>query len=312
LIGAGDVAKRLASARVASRAHWYGLARSPASAESLRTVGILPIAGDLDQRASLARAAAIARAAHATLYLAPPPNMGEDDARIKRWLAATSKNLPRRLKSRQRLAANRLRGAPTRLRNVYVSTTGVYGDRAGDWVNETTATRANSARAKRRVSAEARIRKSRKFRGSILRAPGIYAASRLPVERLRERVPTLLAAEDVFTNHIHADDLAYASWLAMFRGGPQRTYNVVDDASLKMGEYFDTVADALSLPRPPRMTRAELSKHVTPMMLSFMSESRRIHNHRMKQELRIRLKFATPETMLASMKPEAALQRTLI
>jgi nucleoside-diphosphate-sugar epimerase len=145
-----------------------------------------------------------------------------------------------------------------------------------------------------------------------LRVPGIYAETRLPVERLREKLPALIASEDVFTNHIHADDLAYAIWLAMFRGRSKRVYNIVDDASLTMGEYFDTVADALGLPRPPRMTRSELAQHVTPMMLSFMSESRRIANIRMKRELRVKLRYATPRDLLATMKPEAALQRTLL
>jgi hypothetical protein len=312
IVGAGDVAKRLATSRVASRARWLGVSRSMPSKEALRTVGILPIDGDLDRRTSLARAAALSRSAHATIYLAPPPNMGEDDVRIKRWLAAVSTQPSRSSHSRRNRAHKKITRRPASLRNVYVSTTGVYGDRAGDWVNECSVVRAQSARAKRRVAAEKRTRKSRKFRGSILRVPGIYAQSRLPIERLQERVPTLIDSEDVFTNHIHADDLAHAVWLTLFRGRAQRVYNIVDDASLKMGEYFDAVADALSLPKPPRLSRSELAQHVTPMMLSFMSESRRIRNDRMKKELRMRLRFATPQSMLETMKPEAALQRPLI
>lgn len=277
----------------------------------MRASGILPITGDLDARRSLKRAAALARFAHATIYLAPPPNLGNDDARMKRWLAATRPN-PR--VSRRNISATRRRLIGTRnphgLRNAYVSTTGVYGDRAGDWVSETSALRANSARSKRRVAAESRLRRVRYSRASVLRAPGIYAETRLPVERLRERVPALVANEDVFTNHIHANDFAHAIWLALFRGKPQRTYNIVDDATLKMGEYFDCVADALALPRPPRLTRTELAQRVTPMMLSFMAESRRIRNDRMKHELRARLQYATPKVMLDAMKPEAALQRS--
>jgi nucleoside-diphosphate-sugar epimerase len=309
IVGAGDIAQRLVASSVGPRARWFALARSDDTVNSLRVKGILAVPGDLDRRASLRRAAALARSANATLYLAPPPNIGNDDPRIKRWLAQSSRHVrslnigyqPNKKKRRAR-----------KLRSVYVSTTGVYGDRAGDVVNETTSVRPQSARAKRRVAAEARVRRSKRFRGARLRAPGIYAAERLPIERLRERVPALLASEDVFTNHIHADDLARAVWLSMFRAPPIRMFNIVDDASLKMGEYFDAVADSLGLPRPPRVTRGELAQHVTPMMMSFMNESRRIENTRMKRELRIRLQYPTPQTMLATMKTAAALQRPLL
>ncbi len=309
IVGAGDVAKRLVASNVGARAQWLALVRSNDTANSLRARGILAVRGDLDQRTSLRRAGALGRSAHATLYLAPPPNIGSDDPRIKRWLAASSgtvRPLNMGYHSKQK---NR---PPRKLRNVYVSTTGVYGDRAGDVVNETTAVRPNSARAKRRVAAETRVRRSKRFRGALLRAPGIYAAERLPIERLRERLPALIASEDVFTNHIHADDLAHVIWLSMFRARANRTLNIVDDASLKMGEYFDAVADSLSLPRAPRVTRGELAQHVTPMMMSFMNESRRIDNARMKRELRIRLQYPTPQSMLTTMKTEAALQRSLL
>jgi nucleoside-diphosphate-sugar epimerase len=308
IVGAGDVAKRLVASNVGSRVRWLALSRNDDSASALRSKGILAVRGDLDRRTSLRRAGALARSAHATLYLAPPPNIGNDDPRMKRWLAASSAKA-----SRSHIAKPMSYSCkPRKLRNVYVSTTGVYGDRAGDLVHETTAVRPNSARAKRRVAAEARVRRSKRFRSAILRAPGIYAAERLPVERLRERVPALVATEDVFTNHIHADDLARAVWLSMFRARPNRVLNIVDDASLKMGEYFDAVADSLGLPHAPRMTRGELAQHVTPMMMSFMNESRRIGNARMKRELRIRLQFPTPQSMLTTMKTEAALQRSLL
>ena len=116
----------------------------------------------------------------------------------------------------------------------------------------------------------------------------------------------------MFTNHIHADDLARAVWLAVFRGRPNRVLNIVDDAELKMGEYFDQVADATGLPRPPRMPRVELARTVSPMLYSFMSESRRIENTRMKRELRLRLRYPTTAHFLRTIKPVSALQRSLI
>ena len=287
------------------RAQWYGLARSAASANELRSARILPIMGDLDQRASLKRAGAMARAANAVLHLAPPAGEGFDDVRMKRWLAAAASRGAARLGKKSKLR-------PRKLRNVYVSTTGVYGDCGGERINETRSARPANTRAKRRVAAELRLRHAHHQRFSILRAPGIYAAERLPVERLRAGTAALRAADDVFTNHIHADDLARAVWLAAFRGRPNRVLNVVDDAELKMGEYFDQVADATGLPRPPRMPRAELARTVSPMLYSFMSESRRIENTRMKRELRLQLRHPTPGHFLRTMKPASALQRSLI
>ena len=292
-------------AGLSDRATWLGLARSAASAHEMRGAGILPIMGDLDRRASLKRAGAMARSANAVLHLAPPPGDGADDPRMRRWLAAAASKLVLRSKTKSKLR-------PQKLRNVYVSTTGVYGDCAGERIDETRPTRPANARAKRRVAAEARLRHPHHHRFTILRAPGIYAAERLPVERLRAGTAALSASDDVFTNHIHADDLARAVWLAAFRGRPNRVFNIVDDGELKMGEYFDQVADATGLPRPPRMPRAELARTVSPMFYSFMSESRRIENSRMKRELRLRLRYPTPAHFLRTMKPASALQRSLI
>ena len=321
IVGAGDVARRLTTASspvgLGQRAQWFGLARSTATAHELRSAGILPIMGDLDRRASLKRAGAIARCANAVLHLAPPPGEGLDDPRMRRWLAVASiasiatKASAASLQSVSR-SVKKSKRRPRKLRNVYVSTTGVYGDCAGERIDETRRTRPANARAKRRVAAEARLRHCHHHRFTILRAPGIYAAERLPVERLRAGTAALSAEDDVFTNHIHADDLARAVWLAAFRGRPNRVFNIVDDGELKMAEYFDQVAAATGLPRPPRLPRAELQRVVSPMQYSFMSESRRIENARMKRELRLRLRYPTPAKFLSTMKPAAALQRSLL
>jgi nucleoside-diphosphate-sugar epimerase len=113
----------------------------------------------------------------------------------------------------------------------------------------------------------------------------------------------LVPEDDVFTNHIHADDLAQAAVAAIFHGLPNRAYNVADDAEMKMGGWFDTVADAFHLPRPPRVTWEEAEQRIAPMLLSFMSESRRLVNRRMKRELRVRLAYATPAALLATVAP---------
>jgi nucleoside-diphosphate-sugar epimerase len=129
--------------------------------------------------------------------------------------------------------------------------------------------------------------------------PGIYASDRLPLERLRAGLPALVPEDDVFTNHIHADDLARICIAAFFRGGRGRVYNAVDRSQLKMGEYFDLVADRFGLPRPPRLPRDQLRGAVSPMMYSFMRDSRRVTSKRIERELRLRLAWPTVADALA-------------
>ena len=157
----------------------------------------------------------------------------------------------------------------------------------------------NNVRAWRRVDAERRVRRwvtsnclrAIPVRASILRVPGIYAEDRLPLQRLRMTQPALRAADDVYTNHIHADDLAQVSVSALFRGRHNRVYIASDESEMKMGEYFDRVADAYDLPRAPRISRSAAQRVLSEMALSFMSESRRLVNARMRRELRVRLRY---------------------
>ncbi len=196
----------------------------------------------------------------------------------------------------RRLLAALTRGQSLPQRLVYISTSGVYGDCAGAHIDETRPLRPTSARAARRVDAERQLRRFGLRNGvcvSILRAPGIYAAERLPIERLRQGASALKAEDDVFTNHIHADDLAAACIAALRYGRSNRAYNVVDDSDLKMADYFDRVAAAFKLPPPPRISRAEGEQRLSSMQMSFMRESRRIGNRRLKDELKLRLAFPT-------------------
>lgn len=272
IVGCGDVGLR-AARLLQGRARLYALNRSPESRAALRAAGVIPIEGDLDDRKSLARIAALA---DRVLHFAPPPTEGETDPRTKRLLATLGRgSLARSL--------------------VYISTSGVYGDCGGAAVAETWPARPNNTRAKRRADAEARLRRfgrqGRKVR--ILRAPGIYAQDRMPAERVRKALPAIVAEDDVYTNHIHAEDLARLAIAALFHGRPNRLYNAVDDSGLKMGDWFDVVADHLGLPRPPRLARAEVIAAVTPAMRTFLTESRRLSNQRIKKELVFRLKYPT-------------------
>ena len=284
ILGCGDVGMRLLPL-LRARFRVFAVTSSPQRVAELRAAGAVPIVADLDQPATLARLAALAGW---VVHLAPPQSDGLLDLRTRRLCAVL----------------------PAATRMVYVSTSGVYGDCGGALIDETRTVAPHNARARRRVDAEQVLRVWARRTGArlaILRVPGIYAADRLPLRRLEQGTPALLEADDVYTNHIHADDLARIVALALFRALPGRVYHAVDDSDLKMAAYFDTVADAFGMPRPPRLPRAQLAGAVSPMLLSFMSESRRLSNARIKNELGVRLRFALVGPAVAAMARAALL-----
>ncbi|HJV80736.1 MAG TPA: SDR family oxidoreductase [Noviherbaspirillum sp.] len=270
IVGCGDVGMRLLPL-LRGRFRIFAVTSQESRRDELRAAGAVPVIADLDQPASLAR---LARLASCVVHLAPPQSEGMKDRRTRNLTAIL----------------------PDHATLVYVSTTGVYGDCGGALADETRPVHPQNARAMRRVDAERVLRawaRRSESRLAILRVPGIYAADRLPVERLQKGTPALAAEEDVYTNHIHADDLARIVARALFRARPCRVYHAVDDSDMKMADYFDAVADAAGLPRPLRLPREKLQEAVSPMLLSFMSESRRLSNTRMKAELGVRLRYPT-------------------
>jgi nucleoside-diphosphate-sugar epimerase len=278
IVGCGDVGMRLLPL-VRDRFRVFAVTSQAAHRDALREAGAVPIVADLDQPAALAR---LARLARNIVHLAPPQSEGLKDRRTRNLTAIL----------------------PDHATLVYVSTTGVYGNCGGALIDETRQVNPHNARAGRRVDAEQVLRawaRRSNSRLAVLRVPGIYAADRLPIERLKKGTPALLHKEDVYTNHVHADDLARMIALALFRARPGRIYHAVDDSEMKMGEYFDAVAEAFQLPRPPRLPREELSNAVSPMLLSFMSESRRLSNQRIKSELGMRLRYPQVSDALLQM-----------
>ena len=284
IVGCGDVGQRVAR-QLVGRVRVLALTSSPQRVAALRAQGITPLLGDLDQPDTLRRLAGLAQR---VLHLAPPPAQATGSW----WLDPRSQALARSL---------RRRSLPDAL--VYGSTSGVYGDCAGAEVAETRPLKANTPRAQRRVDAEHVMRHlGRSLRVSILRIPGIYAPDReggTPRERLLRGTPVLRREDDVYTSHIHADDLATACQLALWRGRPQRLYNVCDDTRLLMGDYFDLAADLYGLQRPPRVARDAAREQLPVSLLSFMSESRRLLNTRLKTELRLTLQYPTVREGLA-------------
>jgi len=274
VVGCGDVARR-ALPVLAGRYRMLALVRELAKGEPFASANAEVIQADLDDAASLMP---LAGRADLVLHLAPPSETGTEDTRTRSLVSALE----------------RARILPQRL--VYISTSGVYGDCGGDRVDETRGVNPQTERAARRVDAERILLSWGDRRGvsvSILRVPGIYAADRLPIERLKRGTPVLVAEDDVYTNHIHADDLAAICAIALRHALPGAIYNASDDSEMKMGDYFDLVADRNGLPRPPRITRTEAASVMPPALLSFMLESRRLSNRRMKNELGVTLRYPT-------------------
>ena len=287
IVGCGDVGQRVARALQGvspgrPRVRVLALTSSAERVTPLRALGITPLLGNLDHAASLRRLSGLAMR---VLHLAPPPGQGAGGAdwwRDPRTVALA--------------CALRLRSLPDAL--VYASTSGVYGDCGGAWVTETRPVAPGTPRAQRRVDAERAMRHLGRagVRTSILRVPGIYAPDReggTPEGRLRKGTPVLVAEDDVYTNHIHADDLARACVAALWRGAAQRVYHASDDTDLKMGDYVDLAADLYGLPRPPRLPRSTAQAELPLTLLSFMGESRRLDNTRLRRELRLRLRYPT-------------------
>ena len=278
-MGCGDVGQRVAQA-LPTRVRLLALTSSPERMPALRALGITPLLGNLDDARSLQRLSGLATR---VLHMAPPPTENE----AQWWRDPRTQRLVQTL---------RKRSLPTAL--VYGSTSGVYGDCGGAWVDETRAVQPHTPRAQRRVDAEKSIRFLGRagVKASILRIPGIYAPDRengTPEARLRKGTPVLRPEDDVYTNHIHANDLARACVAALWRGKPQRINNVNDNTQLKMGDYFDMAADVYGLPRPPRVARDTAKDQLPLMLLSFMSESRRLDNTRMHRELKLQLWYPT-------------------
>lgn len=289
LVGFGDVAHRLLAQRSALTSasagpKFFAIGRSTnLVAFQENRSHIRALNWNLDEPAKSLRAA---RIAHAAIIFVPPSDAHPfRDLRMQRFAAM-------------------LRQTGQRIPLVYISTTGVYGNTNGEIVTELSPCNAGQPRSRRRVSAEGYLRP---LGACVLRAPGIYAHDRLPTARLAARQPALREEDDVYTNHIHADDLARLSWAALFRGRYGRVINAVDETGMKMGEYFDAVADATGLPHPPRISRDEMlalgkTGQINPMMMSFLSESRRVKTDRIKTELLLRLRYPTVRDSLTALK----------
>jgi nucleoside-diphosphate-sugar epimerase len=279
IIGCGDIGRRTAALWQARGADVAALARSDSSAQKLQQLGITPVAGDLDQPASLQY---LPLAGVLLYYFAPPPAQDDRDGRMRAMVTAMTSG-----------------ARPDKI--IYISTTGVYGNNHGAWVTEDTPLQPQATRSRRRVDAETVLRAFGHKLGLpviILRVPGIYGPGRLPIEAIRTRRPVLDESESGYTNRIHAEDLARICLVAAERGQADAVYNVSDGNPSSMTGYFNQLADALGEPRPPVVSRAEAQSVLSAGMLSYLDESRRVDNRRMREELGVELLYPTLDSGL--------------
>jgi len=281
IIGCGDIGCR--TARLAIEKGWQviGLVRSEKGVAKLEQAGIRPLRANLLDSDSLA---GLPIAGSRVLYAAPPPGGGFEDPKVRNFCEAIHPG-----------------NEPTNL--VYLSTSGVYGDCGDQLVTEKTPANPQTARARRRFDAECTVRQfaeRHNLPGVILRVTGIYGPFRFALHRILEGHPLLREDEASFTNRIHADDLAQACMAALEKGRQGDIFNICDGQSSTMTHYFNAVADAFGLPRPPQVSKKEAQAVMNPLMLSYFQESRRMDNRHMLEQLGISLRYPTLEEGLAA------------
>lgn len=283
ILGCGDLGRRVALHYGELGQSVRGVVRSCSSAEQLRAIGVDALVSDLD-RPPLPDLSL----GFSLFYFVPPPPSGSVDTRIGNLINTFTEE-----------------GAPRRL--VYLSTTGVYGDCDGEWVDEQRQPRPVAQRALRRWDAEQSLRQWSRKSGCqlvVLRVAGFYGPGRLPLQRLREGLPLVCEDEAPFSNRIHIEDLVSVCVAAMTQGRSGEVYNVSDGHPTTMTDYFDRIADLAGLRRPPKISLEQAKGQLSPGMLSYLQESRRLRNQKMLDELGIELKFPDLASGLASCFPD--------
>ncbi len=275
IVGCGYVGSRLAQAYASKGAAISAVVGCEASARRLLESGIPTAIWNLDK----SNRPELGTAQENIFYLVPPPGDGVVDTRMQHFLAALKLQVP-----------------PKRI--VLISTTGVYGDCQGGWVEENHQTAPTTPRSRRRLDAENQLRcycDANACEWVIARVAGIYGPDRLPLERLRAGTPMVSASEAPWTNRIHVDDLVQVLMAAMEKDCSSEIFNVSDGTPGNMREYFDWIADLAGLPRAPQIDLANAGERLSQGMLSYLRESRRIDNHKMLEQLQIQLNYPTLE-----------------
>ncbi len=271
IIGCGDTGRRLSALYRDEGRQVAGVVRSEASTRALEAAGIRPIRTDLDANTLPSLPSGGAR----VFYFAPPIDVGKDDVRIERLLDHLE-----------------LTGLPARF--LYLSTTGVYGDCEGRWIDESESLKPSTYRAQRRIAAEDAVRRWCGDHGidwMVLRVPAIYGPGRLLTERLKSGMPTVRPEECSFTNRIHIDDLVTVCHAVMEGAKGGSVYNVSDGHPSTITDYLFLLAELTGMPKPPLISMQEAERMLSPSIMSFMKESKRIKNEKLLKETGLTLRY---------------------
>jgi nucleoside-diphosphate-sugar epimerase len=290
IAGCGYVGRRLAERLVES---WKvtAIARSPGTLADLRTIGIEPLFADLDA-ITAPQMPGLAIDGAAVAYLAPPPGTGVTDPRLERFLAALGDARPLVL--------------------LYMSTTGVYGDTGGATVDESSPAAPANDRSRRRLAAERAARGWCDARGTrcvVLRVPGIYGPDRLPLERIGRGEPIIRPEDSGPGNRIHVDDLV-STCIAAVEKPVDGIFNVGDGDHASTTEFLLKTASLAGLKPPGLVSLAEARGQVSPGMLEFLVESRRVDTTRMREELGVVPRHANLDSGIAASLREMRAQRS--
>lgn len=283
IIGYGYTGARVAERWMERGAKVRALVRRPIRVTEHMHPRLELFRGDLDRPSTLPVGA---MAGTRLYYFAPPPGSGGVDTRTRDFVEA-------------------LTGPPGKI--VLISTTGIYGDCGGEWLDESRPPNPGTDRARRRLDAERNLSAYLARHDVplvILRVAGIYGPGRLPEKRLREQTPMPAAADCGYTNRIHIDDLVEICVQAMARPDVTGVFNVSDGAPGTMREYFDLVADALGYERLPVLAREHMAATLNARMMAYLGESRRIDNSRILKALGLSLRHPDLKTALAAIRTE--------
>ena len=272
IAGCGYIGERIARLYQESGAEVLCMVRSSEHGSALRSAGFSTLEISLDD---VTTAPSLQLAGSILFYLVPPPGGGITDSRARNFIALISRSTP-----------------PEKI--VYMSATSVYGEAGDKAVTEHTPAVPDTAMGRRRLDAETAFREYGTRTGVpviTLRVSGIYGPGRLPLMQISQGQPLLSEDESGPSNRIHADDLATVSISAAEHGMNGDIFNVSDGRPSSMTTYFNACADILGLPRQPQVTLAEARLVMSPLMFSYVSQSRTIDNSKMLERLPVKLRY---------------------
>lgn len=269
-LGHGYSAQALAARLIPQGWQVIGTTRTAAKAEAMRRAGVEPLLWPGDDLTD-----ALAQATHLLCSIAP----GDAGDPV--------------------LAAHAAQIAAAPLQWVgYLSTTGVYGDHNGAWVDETTPLTPSTRRGHQRVLAETQWQ-ALSLPLHIFRLAGIYGPGRGPFEKVRDGTARRIIKPGQMFSRIHVDDIAAVLEASIARPNPGMVYNVCDDEPAPPEDVIGHAAELLGLPLPPEVDYA--TAEMTPMARSFYAENKRVRNDRIRQDLGVVLRYPTYREGLAAL-----------